>query len=128
LDNPFVAEAASSRPLLEHLVGDVKRPLYILLAATVCLLLIACLNVANLLVARAGSRHKELAIRAALGGGRMRLLREHLTESFLLEASAGTAGLLLAYGAIGWLLHTRPDMARVGAIHFDGVVAPLPQL
>src|SRR3984957_4404236 len=122
-DLPFMAAAARSRPLLEHLVGDVKRPLYVMLAATGCLLLIACLNVANLLVARAASRHKELAIRAALGGGRMRLLREHLTESFLLEASGGTAGLLLAYGAIGWLLHTRPDMARVGAIHFDGMVA-----
>ncbi len=123
LDNPFVAGEANSRPLLEHLVGDVKRPLYMLLAASVCLLLIACLNVANLLVARAAARHKELAIRTALGGGRMRLLREHLTESFLLEASGGAAGLLLAYVAIGWLLHTRPDMARVGAIHFDGVVA-----
>lgn len=123
LDNPFVAAAANSRPLLEHLVGDVKRPLYILLAATACLLLIACLNVANLLVARAAARHKELAIRTALGGGHMRLLREHLTESFLLEAFGGAAGLLLAYGAISWFLHTRPDMARVGAIHFDGVVA-----
>ncbi len=123
LDNPFVAAEANNRPLLEHLVGDVKRPLYILLAATVCLLLIACLNVANLLVARATARRKELAIRTALGGGRMRLLREHLAESFLLEASGGSAGLLLAYGAVGWLLHTRPDMARVGAIHFDGVVA-----
>jgi predicted permease len=123
LDNPFVAAAANSRPLLEHLVGDVKRPLYILLAATVCLLLIACLNVANLLVARAAARRKELAIRTALGGGRLRLLREHLTESFLLAALGGTAGLLLAYGAIGWLLHTRPDMARAGAIHFDGAVA-----
>ena len=123
LENPFVAAEASSRPLLEHLVGDVKRPLYILLAATVCLLLIACLNVANLLVARAAARQKELAIRTALGGARMRLLLEHMTESFLLQAIGGTAGLLLAYGAIAWLLHTRPDMARVGAIHFDGVVA-----
>jgi predicted permease len=123
LENPFVAAEANSRPLLEHLVGDVKRPLYILLAATVCLLLIACLNVANLLVARAAARQKELAIRTALGGARMRLLREHLTESFLLQTSGGTAGLLLAYGAIAWLLHTRPDMTRVGAIHFDVVVA-----
>ena len=122
-DNPFVTAEASTRPLLEHLVGEVKRPLYILLAATVCLLLIAGLNVANLLVARAAARHKELAIRTALGGGRMRLLREHLTESFLLEASGGAAGLLLAYGAIAWLLHTRPNMARMGAVHFDGVVA-----
>ncbi len=104
-------------------MGDVKRPLYILLAATVCLLLIACLNVANLLVARAAARHKELAIRTALGGGRMRLLRENLTESFLLAVSGGTAGLLLAYAAVSWLLHSRPDMARVGAIHFDGMVA-----
>jgi len=123
LENPFVAAEANSRPLLGHLVGDVKRSLYILLAATVCLLLIACLNVANLLVARAAARQKELAIRTALGGARMRLLREHLTESFLLQTSGGTAGLLLAYGAIAWLLHTRPDMTRVGAIHFDGVVA-----
>jgi predicted permease len=123
LDNHFVAAEANSRPLLEHLVGEVKRPLYMLLAATVCLLLIACLNVANLLVARGAARHKELAIRTALGGGRMRLLREHLTESFLLEVSGGTAGLLLAYGAIAWFLHTRPDLARVDAIHFDGVVA-----
>jgi len=122
LGNPFVAAEANTRPLLEHLVGDVKRPLYMLLAATVCLLLIACLNVANLLVARAAARHKELAIRTALGGGRMRLLREHLMESFLLETSGGAAGLLLAYGAIAWLLHTRPDMARVGAIHFDSTV------
>jgi len=123
LDNPFVAAAANSRPLLENMVGDVKRPLYILLAATVCLLLIACLNVANLLVARAAARQRELAIRTALGGARGRLLREHLTESFLLQTFGGTAGLLLAYGAIAWFLHTRPDMTRVGAIHFDGVVA-----
>lgn len=123
LENPFVAAEANSRPLLEHLVGDVTRPLYTLLAATICLLLIACLNVANLLVARAAARRKELAIRTTLGGARLRLLREHLTESFLLQAFGGTAGLLLAYGAIAWLLHTRPDMARVDAIHFDGAVA-----
>jgi len=123
LDNPFVTASASSRPLLEHMVGDVKLPLYVLLAATVCLLLIACLNVANLLVARAAARQKELAIRTALGGGRMRLLREHLTESFLLEIVGGGAGLLLAYAAIDWLVHSRPDIARVSSIHMDGMVA-----
>jgi putative ABC transport system permease protein len=54
LDNPFVFRSAKSRPLLEHIVGEIKKPLYLLLEATCCLLLIACLNVANLLVARAG--------------------------------------------------------------------------
>jgi putative ABC transport system permease protein len=123
LDNPFIAAAANSRPLLEHMVGDVKRPLYVMLAATVCLLLIACLNVANLLVARAAARRKELAIRTALGGGRLRLLREHLMESFLLSAAGGAAGMALAWAAIHWLLATRRNMARVESIHFDGVVA-----
>jgi predicted permease len=122
-DNPFIAAAANSRPLLEHLVRDVKRPLYVMLAATACLLLIACLNVANLLVARAASRRKELAIRTALGGGRIQLLREHLMESCLLATAGGGAGLLLAYVAITWLVHTRHDMARVGAIRIDGAVA-----
>jgi predicted permease len=123
LDNPFIAAEANSRPLLEHLVGDVKRPLYVMLAATLCLLLIACLNVANLLVARTAARRKELAIRTALGGGRMRMLREHLMESFLLATVGGGAGLLLAYAAITWLLHSQYTMARAGSIHIDGIVA-----
>jgi predicted permease len=122
-DNPFVRKAANIRPLLDDVVGDVKRPLYILLAAAGCVLLIACLNVANLLVARAAARRKELAIRTALGGGRLRLLREHLMESFLLSLAGGGAGLLLAYGAVEWLLRTRQDMARMEDIHIDGVVA-----
>ncbi len=123
LDDPFVSAAANSRPLLEHLVGNIERPLYVLLAATACLLLIACLNVANLLVARAAARRKELAIRTALGGGRLRLLREHLMESFLLSAAGGAGGLVLAYGAISWLVDLRQDMARSGSIHVDAVVA-----
>ncbi len=122
-DDPFVGKAANIRPLLEDVVGDVKRPLYILLAAAGCVLLIACLNAANLLVARAAARRKELAIRTALGGGRLRLLREHLMESFLLSMAGGAAGLLLAYGAVEWLLRTRQDMARVEDIHIDGGVA-----
>lgn len=123
LDDPFVNAAANSRPLLEHMVGDIRRPLYVLLAATACLLLIACLNVANLLVARAAARRKELAIRTAMGGGRMRLLREHLMESFLLSTAGGAAGLVLAYGAVIWLMHTRHDMARIEGIRIDGAVA-----
>jgi predicted permease len=122
LDNPFISKAANSRPLLEDIVGDYKTPLYVLLAATGCLLLIGCLNVASLLVARGTARRKELAIRAALGGSRWRLLGEHLTESFLLSAAGGMAGLILANAAIQWFVATRQDMNRVEAIHIDAPV------
>jgi putative ABC transport system permease protein len=123
LDDPFVSKGANIRPLLDSLVGEVKTPLYVLLAATGCLLLIACLNVANLLVARAAARHKELGIRMALGGSRLRLLRQHLMESLLLSAAGGAVGFLLAYGVLQWFVSARHDMARVEAIHVDGVVA-----
>ena len=123
LDDPFVSASANSRSLLEHIIGNIRQPLYVLLAATACLLLIACLNVANLLVARAAARRKELAIRTAMGGGRMRLLREHLMESFLLSTTGGVLGLALAYGALAWLLHARHDMARIEAVRMDGAVA-----
>ena len=123
LSDPFIHSAANGRPLLEHMVGDIKKPLYLLLEATCCLLLIACLNVANLLVARAASRRKELAIRTALGGGWLRLMRERLMESLLLSLAGGALGLVLAAAALGWLVHTRADISRVESIHIDGVVA-----
>jgi predicted permease len=123
LNDPFILRSARSRPLLEHMVGEIKKPLYVLLQATCCLLLIACLNVANLLVARAAARRKELAIRTALGGGWLRLMRERLMESLLLSAAAGALGLLLAFAALHWLTRTRQDMSRVESIHIDGVVA-----
>src|SRR2546427_1418066 len=122
LDNPFISKGADTRPLLEDMVGNIKTPLYVLLAATGCVLLIACLNVANLLVARAAARRRELAIRAALGGSRRRLIGEHVTESFILSAAGGLAGLLLARAVIQWLVSTRQDISRVEAIHIDGVV------
>ena len=122
-DLVFVSNGANARPLLDSIVGDLKTPLYVLLAATGCVLLIACLNVANLLVARTAARRKELAIRTALGGSRMRLLREHLMESLILSAAGGAVGFLLACGVLKWLVATRDEMARVSAIHVDWVVA-----
>src|ERR1700691_87302 len=123
LNDPFVFGSARSRPLLEQMVGEIKKPLYVLLGATCCLLLIACLNVANLLVARAAARRKELAIRSALGGGWVRLMGERLMECLLLSTSGGVLGLLLAFAALQWFTQTRHDMSRVESIHIDGVVA-----
>ena len=119
----FVSKAANGRSLLDSLVGNVRMQLYALLAATGCVLLIACLNVSNLLVARAADRNKELAIRMALGGSRLRLLRQHLMESLLLAGTAGAAGFLLAWCVLKWVVSARPDMARVEVIQLDGMAA-----
>ena len=107
------------RTLLDAIVVDYKTPLYVLFAATLCVLLIACLNVANLLVARSAARQRDLAVRAALGGSRWRLIREQLTESFVLSVLGGTLGLIFASAALAWLLHSQVDLARAREIHLD---------
>lgn len=117
-----VFNAANLRPLLDAETRDVKTPLYALFAATGCLLLIACLNIANLLVARSAARRKELAIRAALGGSRGRLIRERVVEAVLLALAGGALGICFAEIALKWLVGLRPDLPRVESIHLNGLV------
>jgi predicted permease len=117
-----VAEDALWRPMIEDVVKDVKTPLMVLLGAVGCMLLIACLNVSNLLVARAAGRRRELAVRGALGGSRFTLIAEQMTESLLICIAGGSLGLLLSFLVTSWLAGHWNDLPRADAIHLDTTV------
>jgi predicted permease len=120
--NGPVNDAANIRPILDAEVFRLKTGLYAMFAATGCLLLIACLNIANLLVARAATRRKETAVRTALGGSRARLIRGQVIESIVLSVAGGSLGLAFAQTALLWLVHARQDIPRADSIHIDGIV------
>ncbi len=115
--------SAGSQPLRDEIVGDVRTALYVLFGAVVCLLLIANANVANLMLARASVRGKEIALRAALGASRARIIRQLLTESVLLAGLGGLLGLLIAKWGTDALVAAVPqNIPRVSTIQLDGVV------
>jgi putative ABC transport system permease protein len=113
----------SVTPLRDQLVGPVGSTLWVLMAVVSLVLLISCANVANLLLARAAGRSREIALRAALGASRWRILRQLTIESLILAAAAGALGLLFAAGGTQLLLRLAPEnLPRVAEVRVDRVV------
>ncbi|MFL6428642.1 MAG: ADOP family duplicated permease [Acidobacteriaceae bacterium] len=106
------------KPLREQLAGDIRKPLWLLMAAVILVLLIACANTAGLALARDAERQKEIAVRLALGATRLRLLRQFVTESLVLAAIGGAVGITLAYAGTHFLLTLFPnDVANLSIPH-----------
>ena len=110
-------------PLQQDITGNAKAPLLVLLGAVGLVLLIACANIANLLLTRATSRSKEIAVRATFGAGRARIIRQLLAETAVLGLLGGVAGIALAYWGVQGLSSLLPaSLPRVNAIRVDGLV------
>ncbi|MFZ0638088.1 MAG: ABC transporter permease [Candidatus Acidiferrales bacterium] len=112
-----------AQPLLDEVVGNVRTSLFVLLGAVGFILLIACTNVVNLMLARASAREKEFAIRAALGAGRLRLLRQNLTEGFIIVCISVTLAVALAkWGLALTVSLTSIHLPRMESFHLSGPV------
>jgi predicted permease len=111
-----------ARPYPESLAGDLKSPMFVLMGAVAFVLLIACANVAGLMIARAAGQKRELAVRSALGAGRWLLIRQTLTESLLIAIGGLLAGVFMAYGGIRLLLALAPQNLGGVSIELDATV------